>query len=67
VPLQFQLTVNFSALVVVFFGSVISGILPLNVLQLLWWVLGSWLVLVFLLPGALRLGILMSASWLASQ
>jgi hypothetical protein len=40
--LQFQLTVNFSALVTVFFGSVISGIQPLNVLQLLWWVQGVY-------------------------
>jgi Ca2+-transporting ATPase len=36
--LQFQLTVNFVALVTAFFGAVIGGTQPLNVLQLLWWV-----------------------------
>ncbi|WIA22054.1 hypothetical protein OEZ85_004399 [Tetradesmus obliquus] len=34
--LQFQLTVNFVALVVAFVGAIIGGRIPLNVLQLLW-------------------------------
>ncbi|KAG2500891.1 hypothetical protein HYH03_001650 [Edaphochlamys debaryana] len=34
--LMFQLTVNFVALVIAFFGAVIDGHEPLNVLQLLW-------------------------------
>ncbi|PNW74900.1 hypothetical protein CHLRE_12g505350v5 [Chlamydomonas reinhardtii] len=34
--LMFQLTVNFVALVIAFFGAVIGGQEPLNVLQLLW-------------------------------
>lgn len=34
--LQFQLTVNFVALVVAFVGAVVGGRIPLNVLQLLW-------------------------------
>ena len=34
--LQFQLTVNFVALVVAFVGAVAGGRIPLNVLQLLW-------------------------------
>ncbi|KAI8477413.1 MAG: hypothetical protein J3K34DRAFT_453016 [Monoraphidium minutum] len=34
--LQFQLTVNFVALVVAFIGAVAGGRIPLNVLQLLW-------------------------------
>jgi len=34
--LMFQLTVNFVALVISFFGAVIGGHEPLNVLQLLW-------------------------------
>ena len=34
--LQFQLTVNVAALVLVFTSAVISGTIPLNVLQLLW-------------------------------
>jgi Ca2+-transporting ATPase len=34
--LMFQLTVNFVALVISFFGAVIGGHRPLNVLQLLW-------------------------------
>ena len=33
---MFQLTVNFVALVTAFFGAVIGGSRPLNVLQLLW-------------------------------
>jgi P-type Ca2+ transporter type 2C len=34
--LQFQLTVNFVALVIAFIGAVVGGRMPLNVLQLLW-------------------------------
>ena len=34
--LMFQLTVNFVALVIAFFGAIIGGHEPLNVLQLLW-------------------------------
>ncbi len=34
--LQFQLTVNFVALVVAFIAAITSGETPLNVLQLLW-------------------------------
>ncbi|KAF8057240.1 ACA11 [Scenedesmus sp. PABB004] len=34
--LQFQLTVNFVALVVSFVGALVGGRMPLNVLQLLW-------------------------------
>eukprot|EP00775_Hariotina_reticulata_P009045 gene9045-9216_t len=34
--LQFQLTVNFVALIVSFVGALIGGRMPLNVLQLLW-------------------------------
>jgi Ca2+-transporting ATPase len=34
--LQFQLTVNFVALVVAFVGAVAGGLIPLNVLMLLW-------------------------------
>lgn len=34
--LQFQLTVNFVALVIAFIGAVAGGRIPLNVLQLLW-------------------------------
>lgn len=34
--LQFQLTVNFVALVVAFVGAIVGGRIPLNVLQLLW-------------------------------
>jgi Ca2+-transporting ATPase len=34
--LQFQLTVNFVALVVSFIGALVGGRMPLNVLQLLW-------------------------------
>ena len=34
--LQFQLTVNCSALLIVFIGSVAGMVEPLNVLQLLW-------------------------------
>jgi hypothetical protein len=34
--LQFQLTVNFVALVVAFVGALVGGRIPLNVLQLLW-------------------------------
>ena len=34
--LQFQLTVNFVALVTAFVGAIVGGHEPLNVLQLLW-------------------------------
>ena len=34
-PLQFQLTVNCSALIICFIGAVVGGQEPLNVLQLL--------------------------------